>query len=89
MKKYIFLLLFYFGFTFASINPAEAQCAMCVASVENNVSKGEVGLATGLNTGIPYLLATPYLLAAIVGFLWYKKSKANANKKQPRKHNKY
>lgn len=52
-----------------------AQCAMCKASVENNVSEGSAGLSAGLNTGILYLFVTPYLLVALVGLLWYWKSK--------------
>lgn len=54
---------------------ASAQCAMCRATVENNVSNGEAGIANGLNVGILYLFATPYLVVAVLGFLWYKKSK--------------
>jgi len=52
-----------------------AQCAMCRASVENNISEGSQGLSAGLNSGILYLLATPYLMVALIGFLWYWKSK--------------
>lgn len=63
-----------------------AQCAMCRAAVENNVSEGSVGLSVGLNTGILYLFFTPYLLVAIIGFLWYKKTKAHAQKIQANSH---
>ena len=49
---------------------------MCRASVENNISEGSVGLAAGLNTGILYLFVTPYLMVALIGFLWYWKSKS-------------
>jgi hypothetical protein len=52
-----------------------AQCAMCRATVENNVSNGEAGIANGLNIGILYLFATPYLVIAIIGYLWYRQSK--------------
>jgi hypothetical protein len=55
-----------------------AQCAMCRASVESTVSEGNIGLAAKLNTGILYLFVTPYLVVAIVAYLWYKKSKQNA-----------
>lgn len=53
-----------------------AQCAMCRASVENNISEGSAGLSAGLNTGILYLFITPYLMVAVIGFLWYWKSKS-------------
>jgi len=57
-----------------------AQCAMCRAAVENNVSDGSAGFSAGLNTGILYLFVAPYLLVAIIGFLWYKKSRLHAGK---------
>lgn len=52
-----------------------AQCPMCKASVESSIkgTKNKVGL--GLNNGILYLLAMPYLAVGIVGVLWYKKYK--------------
>jgi hypothetical protein len=58
-----------------SISEAIAQCAMCRASVETNVNVDGIGLADKLNTGILYLFVTPYLLAMVVGYFWYKKSK--------------
>ena len=42
-----------------------AQCAMCRAVLE---SSGENTLAEGINDGIVYLMAIPYIL---VGFLFY------------------
>ena len=51
---------------------ANAQCAMCTATVETNNANGG-GAANGLNNGIMYLLAAPYLAVAIVGYIWYKK----------------
>jgi hypothetical protein len=54
-----------------------AQCAMCKASVENNISEGSAGLAAGLNTGILYLFVAPYLMVTLIGLLWYWKSKAH------------
>ena len=42
-----------------------AQCAMCRAVLE---SSGENNLAEGINDGIVYLMAIPYIL---VGFLFY------------------
>ena len=52
-----------------------AQCAMCKASVETNVNEDGIGFAARLNTGILYLFVTPYLLAIVIGYLWYRKSK--------------
>ena len=50
---------------------ASAQCAMCTANAENSVKNGNTE-GMGLNKGILYLLAAPYLAAACVGFLWYR-----------------
>lgn len=69
--KYCLLVLFFLGFQVISF----AQCAMCRASVENNVSNGDTSIGAGLNSGILYLFIMPYLLAAVIGYLWYKSAK--------------
>ena len=46
-------------------NITEAQCAMCKASVES--SQGQKNsVAGGINHGILYLMAVPYLLLAFI-----------------------
>lgn len=57
-----------------------AQCAMCKASVMTNVNEDGIGFASKLNFGVLYLFATPYLLAMIIGYLWYKKSREQKRK---------
>jgi hypothetical protein len=52
-----------------------AQCAMCRASVESNISEDGVNFAAKLNTGILYLFVMPYLLTIIIGYFWWKKSR--------------
>jgi hypothetical protein len=59
---------------------ASGQCAMCRSTLENNYSNGNPGIASGINTGILYLLAMPYMAIMILAYLWYKSSK-NAGKK--------
>jgi hypothetical protein len=54
---------------------ASAQCAMCRATLENNFSNGNPGIASGINVGILYLLVLPYLAVAVLGFLWYRSSR--------------
>lgn len=54
-----------------------AQCAMCRATLENNVSNGQAGIAAGINFGILYLFIMPYLIVVVLGLLWYKKSRSN------------
>jgi hypothetical protein len=51
----------------------EAQCAMCRAVLE---SEGSEAAAKGINNGIVYLMAVPYLLVAALFFFIYKKMKA-------------
>ena len=47
----------------------DAQCAMCKAAVESGNE------SSGLNTGILYLLLTPYLLVMTLLFLWWRNKK--------------
>lgn len=68
-----FLTLFFL--TILTANHALAQCAMCRSSLENNFSNGDPGIAAGINIGILYLLALPYLAVIVIGVLWYKSSK--------------
>ncbi|ADR23668.1 hypothetical protein MATR_24760 [Marivirga tractuosa] len=77
MKK---ILLFVISFLFINLNDILAQCAMCRATVENNVNNGEIGIASSLNFGILYLFAAPYLVAMVIGILWYRNSKKQGKK---------
>ncbi len=54
---------------------ATAKCAMCRTQLENNISAGDPGIAAGINTGILYLLAMPYLAVVVIGYFWYKSSR--------------
>lgn len=55
-----------------------AQCPMCKAAVESSVESGQSNAGKGLNNGILYLLAAPYLFVAILGVIWYKKYRVKA-----------
>lgn len=57
---------------------ANAQCAMCRASLENNVSNGNIGIAAGINFGILYLFVAPYTVIGLIAFFWYRASKNNS-----------
>ena len=61
-----------------SVIEVSAQCAMCRATLENNVSNGNPGIALGINFGIMYLFFTPYLAIGVIAYLWYRTSKSNA-----------
>ncbi len=62
------------------LNDAVSQCAMCRATLENNISNGNIGIAAGINFGILYLFVAPYLAIMVLGYFWYRTSKQNENK---------
>lgn len=77
-------LIFLFGSVtlfFSNSANLMAQCAMCRATVENNVNNGDIGIAAGLNLGILYLFVAPYITFAVIAFFWFRISKRNARKK--------
>lgn len=61
-----------FLFVLSLSSNVDAQCSMCTLNAENSVQNGNTQ-GNGLNNGILYLLAMPYLAVAAVGFIWYKK----------------
>lgn len=67
----LFTILLIFLFILISTEPTMAQCPMCKASAEASI-KGGSNVAKGLNKGILYLLAMPYLLFTVIFFMWYK-----------------
>lgn len=79
IKTFLILVISWILVMIGSVNLL-AQCAMCKASVETNVNVDGIGFASKLNFGILYLFVTPYLLALIIGFFWYKKSKEHKRK---------
>ena len=75
--KVAFLFLFLMQ-TLSSL----AQCPMCRTAVETARKGSDSKVGAGLNDGILYLLVLPYLLVSIIGYMWYKKSKAHKSKSQ-------
>lgn len=65
MNKGLFFIL---CSLFFALN-ASAQCAMCRASLESN---GDTKQAEAVNDGIVYLMAIPYILVGLLGFVIYK-----------------
>jgi hypothetical protein len=59
---------------------AQAQCAMCSLTAENATQNGNVQ-GKGLNNGILFLLAMPYLAAIGIGFLWYTRFRKKKQRK--------
>ncbi|POY35681.1 hypothetical protein C3K47_14735 [Solitalea longa] len=71
MKKTVVALLFAFILIGMLPESSKAQCPMCKSSVESSIEKGGK-TGTGLNNGILYLLAAPYIAVAGVGLMWYR-----------------
>ena len=53
-----------------------AQCAMCKASVENNLQHDRTSIGNDINSGILYLMVLPYIMIATIAYIWYRQSKA-------------
>jgi len=62
--------LFFFGFFLISFPELSAQCAMCRAVLESGT---DTSAAEGINNGIVYLMAIPYILVGVVFYAVYKK----------------
>ena len=67
-RKIIFL-----AFLLLSVD-SYAQCAMCKAVVE----QGGEEVAEGINSGIVYLMAFPYLLITVALFFFYRSWKKSS-----------
>ncbi|WP_445736406.1 hypothetical protein [Mariniflexile sp.] len=64
--------LFFLCSLFFFLEKANAQCAMCRAVLESE--EGQTA-AKGINDGIVYLMAIPYILIAGIGYFIYHKYK--------------
>ena len=62
MKKIILLIVFLF---LVGSFDSEAQCSMCRAVLESEEGQQT---AKGINNGIVYLMAIPYVLVVVVGY---------------------
>lgn len=65
-----------------NVTDTMAQCAMCRGTVESSMGNGRNNVGVGLNTGIIYLFVMPYLLVAVIGYLWYRNSKKNQQERE-------
>lgn len=64
MKKY-YILFIIIAVLVLLPNITEAQCSMCKAAVQSSMDQ-ENSVARGINKGILYLMAVPYLLLAFI-----------------------
>jgi len=81
MKKILLSAVFSFLLLGTAL-PVSAQCSMCKRVAESNMENGEVR-GKGLNTGILYLMSVPYVMAGVVGYVWWKKRQTNKTTENP------
>ena len=70
MKKLLFILFLSINILF--FNKANAQCSICAKTTQQMGEKP----AKGFNTGIIYLMLTPFAIAGFVGYRYWKSIKA-------------
>ena len=68
------LFLVLIALLLVAIPEVAAQCPMCRMSAESNLQNGG-SAGKGLNNGILYMLATPYLLIGLIGYMWWRNRK--------------
>ncbi len=71
MKKRLLLLIFLFIIGICGTNSVRAQCSICTKTA------GQLGekKAQSLNSGIVYLMLTPFAIAGFIGYRWWKGEK--------------
>ncbi len=70
MKKFIAILIISISVT-ASYQPAVAQCSVCTKTASQMGEKP----AKGMNSGILYLMLTPFAIVGYIGYRWYKSNR--------------
>jgi hypothetical protein len=69
MKKWQMIIVLIFIFAVSSVNTLHAQCSICTKTASQLGEKP----AKGMNSGIIYLMLTPFAIAGYIGFRWWKR----------------
>jgi hypothetical protein len=77
MKKFVLLFIFC-SLLFLTINSVSAQCSICTKTASQLGEKA----GKGLNTGIIYLMLTPFAIGGFIGLRWWKQERSLKNNKQ-------
>jgi len=64
-------IIFFFLWVGVFTNIVNAQCSICTKTAQQ---LGE-GPAQGLNSGIMYLMFTPFIIVGFIGYRWWKTNK--------------
>lgn len=69
-SKILFIVMIMFA---ATVTAANAQCSICTKTA------GQLGEkpASALNSGIIYLMLTPFAIVGFIGYKWWKNEKEN------------
>ncbi len=70
MKKAFPIILFVFSLSFISLT-GRGQCSICAKTTQQLGEKP----AKAFNTGIIYLMITPFAIMGFVGYRWWKSNK--------------
>ena len=68
MKRLLAILILIVFLSFTRFDTVSAQCSICA---KTTLQMGEKP-ARGFNTGIIYLMLTPFAVVAFVGYKWWK-----------------
>ena len=68
MKKLLLILFLAVNTVIFTAGTANAQCSICSKTAQQMGEKP----AKGFNSGIIYLMLTPFAIAGFVGYRWYK-----------------
>jgi hypothetical protein len=69
-NKVLFILIIMFAVTVTAVH---AQCSICTKSASQLGEKP----ARALNSGIIYLMLTPFAIVGFIGYKWWKNEKEN------------
>lgn len=69
MKPFAYKILFLVILFLSSPSMVNAQCAMCRAALETGEDQSA---ASGINHGITYLMAFPYILGGVLAYVIYR-----------------
>ncbi len=71
MKKFFLVIFLCSYFSIFSLEKIKAQCSICAKTTQQMGEKP----AKGFNTGIIYLMLTPFVIVGFVGYRWWKNNK--------------
>jgi len=71
MKKLLLILFFILHFSFFIVENSKAQCSICAKTAQQLGDKP----AKGFNSGIVYLMLTPFAIVGFVGYKWWQNNR--------------